>query len=202
MKSILKNKNPQNIDKHNLSRRDSAKTICLTELNDSKSDKTRNFIEDDQSERENDLNDIKLVKVHLKLSDLVNPVEDKKKNHYIFQNDYSNLTKKEVIFLLFFNKFQKTKKIDFLTTTDSSKEEAIRFKNNQKKEKKEKNEVNSSSSLSDFFKVQDIVCKNVILQQQSKISNKIKRQFSTSNRISEEASVKDGENINSDSDNY
>lgn len=70
-----------------------------------------------------------------------------------------------------------------MTTTDSSKEDALKFNLNRKKEST-KND--SSSSLSDSFKIQDVVAKNLNLQIKSK--PKIKNQLNSSNRISEEAS--------------
>ena len=70
-----------------------------------------------------------------------------------------------------------------MTTTDSSKEDALKFNLNKKKEI---TKDDSSSSLSDYFKIQDVVTKNLNLQ--IKCKPKIKTQLNSSNRISEEAS--------------
>lgn len=191
MKSILKKKpkflkresdesSEENACKTN---RESFQTVCLADLNESigsKSQKTQRF---SSSEEENySVKPVKLnnpVKIHLKLDDLLNFESVYNNNQIITNKNMKN--NKEIAFF---------KKNENLTTSDTSKEDLTKIKM-FKQGINVKNESISSSSISDYHKISDIVHCNVDLQKIHKEKRKKKGNEGSSsqfNHISEEAS--------------
>lgn len=209
MKSILKQKKPkfvarndeneeesENERKTNRTNRESFQTICMTELNDSKSKKSQDFSSSDEEEemkkekKENNNNNKPLfnpLKIHLKLDDLLNPEKGEKNRKAGGGGLYLNSGIEE-------GKRAKgsVRRNENVTTTDTSKEDQTKF-NKLKIASNLKNDSLSSSSLSDFHKIEEIVHSNMDFQKKSNKNGAVKKKKASEsssqfNHISEEAS--------------
>lgn len=204
MKSILKQKKPKfvtrndaneeeesdNERKTNRTNRESFQTICMTELNDSKSKKSQDFSSSDEEEemkKENNKPMFNPLKIHLKLDDLLNPEKGEKNRKAGGGGQYLKSGVEE-------GKRAKGsgRRNENVTTTDTSKEDQTKF-NKLKIASNLKNDSLSSSSLSDFHKIEEIVHSNMDFQKKSNKNVAVKKKKASEsssqfNHISEEAS--------------
>ena len=217
-KSILKQKKPKfSVEKQNYSddssdemaktNRESFQTICAMDLNESHASKSQksqkslksqnsSFLDEEEEKYSREVNKpnnifFNPLKIHLKLDDLLNPnkntreiLKKKPQVQLPLKNMNMNTINKEKIRYL--------NKTEYITTTDTSKEDQnklnqFRVLNNQKIESV------SSSSLSDYHKIEEILHSNIDFQKIKSSKNqdqKIKHSAASSqfNHISEEAS--------------
>ena len=200
MKSILKQKKPKFVSRNDeneeesenerKTNRESFQTIiCMTELNDSKSKKSQDFSSSDEEEemkkerKEDNKPLFNPLKIHLKLDDLLNPEKNRKAGggqHLKSGIEEGKRAKGSV------------RRNENVTTTDTSKEDQTKF-NKLKIANNLKNDSLSSSSLSDFHKIEEIVHSNMDFQKKSNKNVAVKKKKASEsssqfNHISEEAS--------------
>ncbi len=213
-KSILKQKKPKFlVEKQNFSddssdemsktNRESFQTICAMDLNESRTSKSQksqkslksqnsSFLEEEEEKRSIGVDKPNNpLKIHLKLDDLLNP--DKNTREILKNKPQIQLPLKNMnINTINKEKIQYLNKAEYFTTTDTSKEDQNKF-NQFRVLKNQKIESLSSSSLSDYHKIEEIVHSNVDFQKINHSKNqdqKVKHSANSSqfNHISEEAS--------------
>ena len=198
MKSILKQKKPKFVrnqdeedsDQERKTNRESFQTLCMTDLNESrgsKSKKSQNFSSDEEEERKEESKIFfKPVKIHLKLDDLLNSGKNAVKKNLVGEPPLKHLN-------LNLKSKSSGKRNENSTTTDTSKEDQTKFNKIRMMNNNQKNESLSSSEISDYHKIEEIVHSNVDLQKNNRINrgkmkNKASESSSQFNHISEEAS--------------
>ena len=218
MKSILKKKPKftaeeqrnfeDDSDEMARTNRDSFQTVCITDLNESigsksqKSQKSQKF--SSESENEEEEKSLKLkdnkpnnpffnpLKIRLKLDDLLNSNDTKNKRNNIYTESFPLNTMN--INIKTNEKNNYLKKNEYITTTDTSKEDQTKFnKFNKTNNNSQKIESLSSSSLSDYHKIEEIVHSNIDFQKGKNLKvldKNVKHSINSSqfNHISEEAS--------------